>query len=402
MAEQHAQRREFERSIVEAGPGTAAAVHELWRLRDETLWAADPWFHLRLAEVADSLGQTMFAHDVLKDALRCFPDHPRITQRYCLSLIKGGFLQSARTLLTSMVKRGHLDEETIGILGRVHKEMWLIEGDGSADHPHLARARELYLGAFNRSHGAWSGINAASLSMIMGDRPRAAGLAREVIRICAERWSDPQQRDYWTIATAAEANLLLGRQAQAAIVLRQRPATRRRHLLQPREHAAAASPARTLPPRRPVHSRRPPHTPGGRLHGPPHRYPRAGHAQVSRRGRGCRHATHRRGARASRRAHRVRFGGQRRRRHLPRVPSCAGRREQRGAPVRPRRVPEGKRDRRGRRLDPPGRGRARSRPRRAGDPRRLRRATTSCSPTRTASSWARPSCTAARSKPSRC
>jgi class 3 adenylate cyclase len=216
MAEQHAQRREFERHIAEAGTGTAATIHELWRVRDETLWSTDPWFHLRLAEVADSLGQTMFAHDVLKDALRCFPDHPLITQRYCLSLIKGGFLQAARTLLTSMVKRGHLDEETLGILGRVHKEMWLIEGDGSADHPHLARARELYLGAFTRSHGAWSGINAASLSMIMGDRGKAAGLAREVIRICAERWREPGQRDYWTVATAAEANLLLGRQAQAA------------------------------------------------------------------------------------------------------------------------------------------------------------------------------------------
>ncbi|HSV91628.1 MAG TPA: adenylate/guanylate cyclase domain-containing protein [Desulfobacterales bacterium] len=216
MAEQHEQHRELERHLAEAGTGIAAAVHELWRVRDETLWSADPWFHLRLAEVADALGQALFAHDVLKDALRCFPDHPLITQRYCLSLIKGGFLQAARTLLTSMVKRGHLDEETLGILGRVHKEMWLIEGDGSADHPHLAKARELYLGAFNRSHGAWSGINAASLSMIMGDHARAGGLAREVIRICAERWSDPQRRDYWTIATAAEANLLLGRQAQAA------------------------------------------------------------------------------------------------------------------------------------------------------------------------------------------
>ena len=133
----------------------------------------------------------LFAHDVLKDALRCFPDHALITQRYCLSLIKGGFLQAARTLLTSMVKRGHLDEETLGILGRVHKEMWLIEGGGSADHPHLAKARELYLGAFARSRGAWSGINAASLSMIMGDRARASRLAREVIRICAERWREP-------------------------------------------------------------------------------------------------------------------------------------------------------------------------------------------------------------------
>ena len=45
---------------------------------------------------------------------------------------------------------------------------------------------------------------------------KAADLARKVIRLCAERWREPGQRDYWTVATAAEANLLLGRQAQAA------------------------------------------------------------------------------------------------------------------------------------------------------------------------------------------
>jgi class 3 adenylate cyclase len=216
MTEQTQQREQFDRYVEQARDRLATAVHDLWLGRDETLWSADPWFHLRLAGLADGLGQTMFAHDVLKDGLRCFPEHPRLTQLYCLSLIKSGFLLSARDLLTAMIKRGHLDEETLGILGRVYKEMWLIEGNGAADHPHLVKARELYLGAFNRSRGPYSGINAASLSLIMGDRERANSLARTVIRLCAERWKQPDRRDYWTVATMAEANLLIGRQDQAA------------------------------------------------------------------------------------------------------------------------------------------------------------------------------------------
>lgn len=214
MSGQTQQRELFERRLRQAGDRLATAIHDLWLGRDESLWSADPWFHLRLAGVADDLGQTLFCHDILKDGLRCFPGHPRLTQLACLSLIKSGFLLSARSLLEAMVERGHLDEETLGILGRVHKEMWLIEGNGATDHPHLVKSRELYLGAFRRSRGPYSGINAASLSLLMGDRATAEKLARAVARLCIERWRTGR-RDYWTVATMAEASLLLGRQETA-------------------------------------------------------------------------------------------------------------------------------------------------------------------------------------------
>ena len=213
MAEQ--KRASFDR-FLEQKQNQPNAIHELWLSRDEEFWSKDPYYHLRLGEVADTLGQSMFAHDIFKDGLRLFPGHPRLTQLYSLSLIKCGFLLTARDLLTDMVKRGHFDEETLGILGRVYKEMWLIEGGGAPDHPHLVKSRELYLGAFNRSKGFYSGINAASLSLIMGDSVKAERLARKVIRLCAAAWRKTPRGDYWTVATVAEAFLLLGRQDQAA------------------------------------------------------------------------------------------------------------------------------------------------------------------------------------------
>ncbi|MGA2762266.1 MAG: TRAFs-binding domain-containing protein [Spirochaetia bacterium] len=191
-------------------------IHELWDSRDEAVWAGDPYFFLRLGERADTLGQSMFAHDVLKEGLRVFPGHARLTQKYCLSLIKCGFLLTARDLLTRLMKDQHFDEETLGILGRVYKEMWLIESDGAPGHPHLARSRELYLGAFRRSGGYYSGINAASLSLIMGERDVSGKIARQVLHSCAGRLKDSSLRDYWTLASVAEAFLLLGRQERAA------------------------------------------------------------------------------------------------------------------------------------------------------------------------------------------
>ena len=191
-------------------------IHVLWDSKDEALWTKDPYYFLRLGERADTLGQSMFAHDILREGLRVFPGHLLITQRYCLSLIKCGFLLTAKDLLTRLMKDGHYDEETLGILGRVYKEMWLIEGEGAPEHPHLAKSRELYLGAFRRSRGYYSGINAASLSLIMGDKDLSRRVARQVLRICADLLKDPSQRGYWIMATVAEAFVLLGRQERAA------------------------------------------------------------------------------------------------------------------------------------------------------------------------------------------
>src|SRR5271157_484937 len=183
MQEQGKER--FEEYLKQKQGQLGSAIHEMWQSRDESVWAKDPYFFIRLGELADTIGQSMFAYDVLKEGLRFFPEHLRMTQVFSRSLINCGFLLTARDLLTDLMNKGNFDEETLGILGRVHKEMWLIEGGGAPDHPHLARSRELYIGAFRRSRGVYSGINAASLSLIIGDRTASERLARQVIRTCA-------------------------------------------------------------------------------------------------------------------------------------------------------------------------------------------------------------------------
>lgn len=206
----------FEKYLKQKRKHLGSAIHDIWQSRDETVWSKDPYFFIRLGTLADTLGQSMFAHDILSEGLTFFPGHLRLTQLFSLLLIKCGFLLTARDLLSRLMMQGNFDEETLGLLGRVHKELWLIEGKGAIDHPHLARARELYMGAYRRSKGSYSGINAASLSLIMGDKTVSERFAREVIGICSESWKDPSRRDYWTLATAAEAFLLLGRQQKAA------------------------------------------------------------------------------------------------------------------------------------------------------------------------------------------
>ncbi len=209
-------RQSFNSYIEQKRGDLSTAIHDLWTSRDESVWAEEPYFYTRLGELADKVGQAMFAYDVLEEGLKHFPRDLRLTQLFCLSLIKCGYLIKAQDLLSSLVQQGHQDEETLGILGRVYKEMWSISSGGAPDHPSLRKSCNLYLRAFTNTRGYYSGINAASLSFIRGDIKTAHKLARMVIDICSESLKEEQNnKDYWIIATMGEAFILLGKQKQA-------------------------------------------------------------------------------------------------------------------------------------------------------------------------------------------
>ncbi|MFW6181442.1 MAG: TRAFs-binding domain-containing protein [Spirochaetota bacterium] len=207
--------RTFEDYLRSRAPDIETAIHEVWSSRSTPLWSSDPRFYIRLGETADRLGQAMFAHDILMEGLEHFPDDLRLNQLNALSLIKCGFLDSARRILAGLVDQGHRDEETLGILGRVYKDMWIISGGASGDRSLLDRSRSSYLEAFQGSGGYYSGINAASLSRMCGDDGEARRLSRRVLGICLDRLKGGE-RDYWLVATVGEGLVLLQRYAKAA------------------------------------------------------------------------------------------------------------------------------------------------------------------------------------------
>jgi len=190
-------------------------IHDLWVSKDDSIWSSQPHFYIKLGEIADMLGQSMFAHDILKEGLEYFPDNLRLTQLYALSLIKCGFLNRALQILTDLVKKGHFDEETLGILGRVYKDMWIISGAASGEASYLKKSRNFYLQAFKKSRGYYSGINAASMSFMLGEKENAGRLAKMVLKICMDKMRAGEKRDYWILATMGEGLLLLGETTKA-------------------------------------------------------------------------------------------------------------------------------------------------------------------------------------------
>ena len=108
------------------------------------------------------------------------------------------------------------DEETLGLLARVYKDSWRRSGaaeDGS-------RSRDIYLRSFLSLGGYWSGINAATMSWLLGDHSLAHHLAGKVLARCLAE-PRPAADRYWLMATVGEAQLLLGQEAEAITTYRQ-------------------------------------------------------------------------------------------------------------------------------------------------------------------------------------
>ncbi len=108
-------------------------------------------------------------------------------------------------------------EDRHGLLARLYKEEWQRTGDTGA----LRRARDIYHTAYDLSGGFYTGINAASLSRLLGEADTAARLARCVLdQAAAERARAGAAGDaetaYWAAVTEGEALLLLDRPEAAA------------------------------------------------------------------------------------------------------------------------------------------------------------------------------------------
>jgi hypothetical protein len=109
------------------------------------------------------------------------------------------------------------DPAALNVKGRLLKDQAMLASG--------EERRRLYVesaGAYRRSAelqpGTYPLINAASLSLLAGDRAQAAEIASEVIgRI--ERERDEPETPYWRGATVAEALLLLGRLGEAKAAL---------------------------------------------------------------------------------------------------------------------------------------------------------------------------------------
>ena len=179
-----------------------ASLLATWRSHQEATWAAMPAAYSTLADRLLAFGDPLLAYDTVAEGLKYAPEDARLRQMLALSLARSGATEKANAVLRQLHDDGNSDEETLGLLASTYKDLWLLSVGNKLDA--LREARRFYLQSYETTGGYWTGINAATLTAIMGERQLAVSLAERVRLQCAsqlEQASASGSDSFWLAAT---------------------------------------------------------------------------------------------------------------------------------------------------------------------------------------------------------
>ena len=177
-----------------------------------------PDIYRALGDYILQLGEPLIAYDVLVEGLQRWPDDVRLQQLLALALARSGVTLRANSLLLQLLESGHADEETLGLLARTHKDLWAQATTPEERFRQLSLAAERYEQAYQLNDSYWTGINAATMTMLLGKEDRAGAIAREVRDRCLQQLQPQSRRssdEYWLLATLGEAALILREWSEA-------------------------------------------------------------------------------------------------------------------------------------------------------------------------------------------
>lgn len=189
--------------------GDAEVLLELAKTQN-LAWTSSPMLVCAVAEALIALKKCKDAMALLEQVTPVFPKALRPRQLYGLALAREGEWLKAQLALGKLHAAGEIDPETLGIYART----WMDRYKQTNDRLFLLKSRELYRQAFEAApKDYYTGINAASKSLLLGEKETAKQLAARVEGIVGTKAAPG---DYWKTATVAEIQLLQANYAAAA------------------------------------------------------------------------------------------------------------------------------------------------------------------------------------------
>jgi hypothetical protein len=171
---------------------------------DNMAWTGSPMLLCAVADGLIALKKVPEALQVLDRAERAFPQALRPKQLRGLALARSGETMKAQLILGKLYADGQIGPETLGILART----WMDRYNQTKERTFLLKSRDLYRQAFEAfPSDYYTGINAASKSLLAGEKETAAQLAKRVQDLVGDK---AVADDYWKTATVAEVQLLQG------------------------------------------------------------------------------------------------------------------------------------------------------------------------------------------------
>jgi hypothetical protein len=181
---------------------------------DDMAWRGSPMLMCAVAEGLIAMKKIPEAVTVLDRVGTAFPKALRPKQLGGLALARSQQTTKAQLSLGMLYAAGEIDPETLGILART----WMDRYNESGNRLFLLKSRDLYRQAFEAfPTDYYTGINAASKSLLAGEKETAAQLAARVQDVVGEK---PVANDYSKTATAAEVQLLQAKYPEAAALYR--------------------------------------------------------------------------------------------------------------------------------------------------------------------------------------
>jgi len=225
-----------------------AELRGIWSLCNSSPFRCPAGIHLRLGERMLKQGEAILAYDVLSAGLGALESrsgateasefHLRMTQLLALSLAQCGASERSKGILLNVCERGCTTPETLGLLGRVYKDLAGKAGSPAGRAHCLEQSFQSYLAGYEKADAAmrlegqetaagdayYCGINAAALQVLRNQPAEAQELAQQVKRVCLDRKRQLEaaggKMDYWLAATLAEAELISGNHAAAEVAYR--------------------------------------------------------------------------------------------------------------------------------------------------------------------------------------
>ncbi|WAC17818.1 hypothetical protein OVA24_11245 [Luteolibacter sp. SL250] len=177
----------------------------------------DPAGAVALLKQANGSGDHLLAIGIAEAVLATQPaERAGIVQQMARALAVLGSLDAARGHLDKLAAEEGASAETSGLLGRVEKDLAAGSTTPEGRAQHLQAALANYASGFSSASAAgdsagaaYCGINAAAISVLLDDPATAKEIAERTLIHAGEG------ADYYSLATRAEAHLILGNESEA-------------------------------------------------------------------------------------------------------------------------------------------------------------------------------------------
>lgn len=148
---------------------------------------------------------------------------PMVREQLGLALNRMGRRSEAERVLRELIDERGPSSETLGILGRVHKDRWkdaMSEGDTFLAAGFLDQAIDAYLAGFEADwRDPYPGINVLTLMEVRDPPDDRRHKLLPVVAYAAERRLDSPDADYWDQATVLELAVLANDEDRARSTL---------------------------------------------------------------------------------------------------------------------------------------------------------------------------------------